>query len=480
MFSDMKITQERPAYIQIKDYIKQMISRGMLQKGQKLPSTRELAAVVHVGRNTVIAAYNCLEDEGFIQAMGNKGVFVSFDSVNCAQICNIDWPGIVTPEARLAEQLDIMKHGITYEKGMIAFTSIAPDERFFDMDNLKRAFLDVISTSGEKILNYGYAKGYRPLAQYLLRYMEGKGTDISNKDILITNGFTEALDLLLSVFCTRGQKIICQNPTHNTAIKIIKLHGLEPVGVTMDDDGMNLEELSERLSGNDIKLAYVVPSYHNPTGIVMSPQKRMEMLKLFGRYSLPVVEDGFNEELRYSGSHIAPLVACCGKGNNVIYTGSFSKILFPGLRIGWIIADTSLINYLESLKRSRNIHTSTLDQALLFQYLQEGNFERYVSKVRKIYKQKYDLAVSSTKEFIPCRKISGEGGLHIFVELESGIDSRLVLERCYKRGVVFTPGDIFFTDNTCRNTLRLGFSRLSNEDIRKGIKIIGEVVRELL
>ncbi len=478
MFSDIIFSKERPAYIQINEYIKQMISKGMLQEGQKLPSTRELSTILHVSRNTIVETYNCLEDEGFIKTIAGKGTYVLYKVVNCSEICSIDWLTKVSREAQLAEQLDIMKHGLTYEKGMISFASIAPDEKYFDLDNLKRAFLDKIPLEGKKILNYGYAKGYRPLIQYLLKYMESKGLDIKEKDILITNGFTEGFDLVLSALCVKGQKVICENPTHNTALKIFKLHGLETIGVKLDNDGMNLDDLSKTLEENDVNLAYLIPSYHNPTGIVMSPQKRAKILSIFSRYSLPVIEDGFNEELRYSGSHIAPLIACNGKGNNVIYIGSFSKLLFPGLRIGWIIGDKNLINCMESLKRSRNIHTSSFDQALLYQYLYEGNFERYLKKVRKIYKEKYELAINCTKEFIPYKNISGEGGLHIFVELEDGINSRIVLEQCYKKGVVFTPGDIFFTDNTGGNTLRIGFSRVDNENIIKGIKIIGEVIKE--
>ncbi|HYE81118.1 MAG TPA: PLP-dependent aminotransferase family protein [Clostridia bacterium] len=480
MFTDINLSKERPAYLQIKEYIKHMISKGMLQEGQKLPSTRELSVILHVSRNTVIEAYNCLKDEGFIDIVNGKGTFVMFKAVNCMEACNIKWQKRISSEARLADQLDIMKHGITYKKGMISFTSIAPDEKYFDLDNLKRAFLDRIPLEGKKILNYGYAKGYRPLMRYLLKYMESKGLDTDGKDILVTNGFTEGFDLVLSALCDKGQKVVCENPTHNTAIKIFKLHGLDTIGVRLDSDGMNLDELSKALSENDVRLAYLIPSYHNPTGIVMPPEKRAEILTVFGKYNLPVIEDGFNEELRYSGSHVAPLIACNGKGNNVIYIGSFSKILFPGLRVGWVIGDKSLISYMESLKRSRNIHTSAFDQALLYQYLNEGNFERYIKKVRKIYKEKYQLAISCTKESIPCKNISGEGGLHIFIELDRNIDSRIVLEQCYKKGVVFTPGDIFYTDNTGKNTLRIGFSRVENEDIIKGIKIIGEVIRKLL
>jgi len=184
-----------------------------------------------------------------------------------------------------------------------------------------------------------------------------------------------------------GDSIICENPTHNTAIKIMKLHGVNIVGVDMNEDGIDTNKLKKKLEENDMKLAYLVPSYHNPTGIVMSPERRVEVFNILKEYKVPIIEDGFNEELRYSGSHVSPMAALSGSGNSIIYTGSFSKVLFPGLRVGWIFGDSELIYMLESIKRSRNIHTSVLDQAVLYQYLLEGNFERYVKRVKRIYKE---------------------------------------------------------------------------------------------
>lgn len=475
MFTDIIISGDRPAYLQIKDYIKEMILSGMLQKGVKLPSTREMSKLMNVGRNTIITAYGFLEDEGFIYSSMNKGVFVSDININHQNGFKIDWTKKITKLMKESEELDIVKNEIRNSRGMISFQSIAPDENLFDVEDFKRAFLNRMNIEGNKILSYGYAKGYKPLIDYLLRYMKNKGVNTDGKDILITNGFTEGFDLILSGLTEAGDGVLCENPTHNTAIKIMKLHGLNILGVEMEEDGINTAGLNERLLTEKIKLAYLIPSYHNPTGIIMSPEKRMNVFNLLKKYEIPVIEDGFNEELRYSGAHVAPMAALCGDGNSVIYLGSFSKVLFPGLRIGWILADSSLIYTLESLKRSRNIHTSVLDQAVLYQYLIEGNFEKYMKRARKLYKEKYELALTKAKENIRCKRIWGEGGLHIFIELD-GIDSRELLEECIKHGVVFTPGDIFYVDNKGTDTIRLGFSRLDNKNIIKGIEVIGEVI----
>ncbi|MBY0158615.1 PLP-dependent aminotransferase family protein [Cytobacillus firmus] len=484
MYLDFKLANDRPAYIQVKDYMKRLMTTGALQADQKLPSTRELSALFRVGRNTVLSAYSDLEDEGYIYAVKGQGHFVS-PSISGASAQpegkRLDWGPRLNEYARLAEANDLMKHGIRAEKGSISFTSIAPDEKLFDLPNVKRAFLDRMSLEGDILLNYGYAKGYKPLIDYLLRYMENKGVNIQGKDMLITSGFTEGLSLVLSALNQGHGRILCENPTHHTAIKNFKMHGYAITGVEMEQDGISLTGLARELSERSYDMAYLVPSYHNPTGIVMSHQKRLEALRLLNEHEIPVIEDGFNEELRYSGSHIAPLVACAGVENNgVIYLGSFSKILFPGLRVGWVLADKTLIHYLESVKRARSIHTSTLDQSLLFQYLYNGNFEKYLKRAKAEYKRKYELAIRCCEEWIPMERLSGDGGLHLFVEFGPDFRTRELLEACSTQGVVFTPGDIFYTDGGGHHTMRLGFSRVSDENIEKGIRIIGETARKLV
>jgi DNA-binding transcriptional MocR family regulator len=478
MLFDINLHGKEPAYVQIKNYFKDMILKGMLQKNEKLPSTRELSLILKVSRNTIITAYEFLEDEGFIHIIKGRGAFVNEIHINRLEKWNIPWNNKITDYASKAEELDIMKHEILYKKGMISFKSIAPDENLFNVEDFKRAFLNIVALEGNKLLNYGYAQGYKPLIDYLLKYMESKGVNIKNKSILITNGFTEGLDLILQSLTNVGDNVITENPTHNTTIKLMKLHGLNIIGIDMDRDGMNLSLLKEKLKENKVKVCYLIPSYHNPTSIVTSSQKRGQIYNALKEFDVPIIEDGFNEELRYTGAHIAPIAAMQGEGNSVIYIGSFSKILFPGLRIGWILADNTLISMIESVKRSRNIHTSSLDQAILYEYLKEGNLEKYIKLIRKEYKNKYKFALNCAEKYIKYSSIYGEGGMHIFIKLED-LDARDVLNKCINKNVIFTPGDIFYVDGNGKNTLRLGISRNSLEDIEKGFKIIGEVINSL-
>ncbi|WP_125151970.1 PLP-dependent aminotransferase family protein [Clostridium rectalis] len=475
MFFNIKLNNKEAVYIQIYKYIKEVIESGMLAYKSKLPSTREMALLMNVSRNTILKAYELLEDKNLVYTKKGKGTFVSKVKIIEKKEWEINWLDNINDYANQCEKLDIMKHEAVYKKGMISFKSIAPDESLFDVEEFKRAFFNRISIEGEKILNYGYARGYKPLIDILMEYMEGKGVNIRDKSILITNGFTEGFDIVLSSLTKMGDSIICENPTHNTAIKIMKLHNLNIVGVPIDNNGISIKELDNCLKKQSIKLAYIIPSYHNPTGMVMCYEKREEIYNMFKKYNIPIVEDGFNEELQHLGTHIAPIAAISGEENSVIYLGSLSKILFPGIRIGWIFADKSLIELLESVKRSRNIHTSFLDQAVLYQYMKSGSFERYVKKVRNIYREKFEVTKRLAEKYIPNDYILGDGGLYIFIKLKN-VNARKLLQRCIKRDVIFTPGDIFYTDKSGIDTIRIGFSRVPLNDIAKGIRIIGEEI----
>lgn len=485
MFNDFEILEEDvPVHLQVKQYIKRLILKGALHGDQKLASTREMGQLLGVSRNTVIAAYEGLEEEGFVYTLQGKGSYVaplSAASGDAVPPWKTDWSSRLNDYARQAVDLDRMKSGIRAGRNTISFTSIAPDDQLFDLDHVKRAFLDRMAIEGNVLLNYGYAKGYKPLIELLMRYMEQKGVDLQGKDMLITSGFTEGFDMILAALGkNNGGAVLCENPTHHTAIKNLKLNGFEIKGIPMEHDGINLRELERALSERAYDCAYFVPSYHNPTGIVTSPGKRIALMKLMAEHQIPVIEDGFNEELRYSGSHALPLIATAGRGNGVIYIGSFSKVLFPGLRVGWVLADRELIDYLESIKRARNIHTSTLDQSVLFQYLHNGHLEKYLKKARAEYKRKYEWTRLCCEKYIPFARVTGDGGLHLFLEFEENFDTHQLLEACSENGVIFTPGDLFFTDGGGVNTMRIGFSRVSDEDIDKGLQIIGGLAAKQL
>lgn len=483
IFSSLKLTNDEPIHTQIENHIMDALKNGTLNKGSKLPSTREVSKFLNISRNTVISAYEELESNGIIATKRGIGTFISIETEHKSIEYTIDYSSKISDYSNSLRDLDIIKTELPYKKGMISFKSISPESNLFNLDDFKRSLLDAWTYEESNLLNYGYAKGYKPLIEYLFKYMNEKRVSTSNKDILITNGFTEAFDILISTLTKPGDVILCEEPTHNTALKIMKSYGLKIVQIKMDHEGLILEDLEKALSEYKPKLGYLIPSYNNPTGIVTKTERRKEIYKLFMEHSVPILEDGFNEELLYSSSPIDPIASLCGAGNGVIYLGSLSKILFPGLRIGWICGDSKLIDILESVKRGRNIHSSFLDQSVFYYYLKSGAFNRHVKNVRKYYRDKFKLVTSMIKKYIPYEYITGEGGLHVFIKLKDDIDARELLDLCYKDGVIFMPGDIFYESYSPHasssekakgyDCFRIGFGRVSDEDIEKGIKIIG-------
>jgi len=502
IFSNLTINKDEPIYIQIERHITTSIKKGELKKDSKLPSTREVSKLLNISRNSVISAYEELESIGTIITKRGIGTFISIESENESYEYNVNYIKRVNNYGDTLKKLDIIKSELPYKKGMISFKSISPESHLFNLDDFKRSLLDAWTFEEANLLNYGYAKGYKPLINYFLDYMKEKRVNTASKDILITNGFTEAFDIIISSLTNKGDIILCEEPTHNTALKIMKAYGLQIVQVKMDKEGLDLKLLEEALDKYSPKFGYLIPSYNNPTGIVTKTERRKEIYKLFRKYSVPIIEDGFNEELLYSSSPIDPIASLCGIGNGVIYIGSLSKILFPGLRIGWIFGDEKLIDVLESVKRGKNIHSSFLDQSAFYYYLKSGAFSRYVKNVRKYYRDKYNLVIDMVEKYIPYEYITGEGGLHIFIKLKNNMDARQLLDLCYKENVTFMPGDIFYENNDNiiqrfnnpdsefiqdnensykgNDTFRIGFGKVSDDDIKKGIKIIGNNINCLL
>jgi len=200
---------------------------------------------------------------------------------------------------------------------------------------------------------------------------------------------------------------------------------------------------------------------------------------LFKAHNVPMIEAGFNEELRYSSSHTLSLISLSDDGNGIVFVGSYSKVLYPGLGVGWILGDKQLISYLTRIKGFRDNRASNLNQAILYQYLKDGNLERYMKRIRSGYGKKYNYVCEYVKKHIPYKRITGDKGKHVFIELSEEINTDELLMHCRREGVIFIPGSSFFIDNQGRNTLRLSFSNLPIDLIETGIKVIGQQIRSM-
>ena len=330
---------------------------------------------------------------------------------------------------------------------------------------------DVLAADDGRLLNYGYARGYEPLRQYLLSDMRAKGINTDGQELIIVNGFRQGVELVTRVLVDEGTRVLVEAPTYNGVIGVLKSRMADIGAVDMDAQGMDPERLEREILKKRPALVYCVPTYQNPTGINMPLERRREVLRVCARHGVPILEDGFNEELRFRGESY-PTLKSMDPAGVVIYAGSFSKVLFPGLRIGWVLAPRELYHYLLNEKFNQDIHTSTVIQAALNEFLRRGCLERHLKASRVLYRERMAALLDALDEHFSdiadWRRT--DGGFSVFVTLRGGVDARARLDRARAVGVMYVPGDVFYPDGRGRDSMRLGFSRLSAAEIREGVR----------
>lgn len=477
----LKAESRKPLYLQLRDEIKELVLSGEMAGGSKLPSSRELARILHVSRNTVEEAYRYLVDDGLLQVQRGKGTFVSQSLVfeeREEREGRIQWEKILTPAVQrytqYRESIGRIQHG---DRKVISFTSLAPDHHLFSVEAFRKCMNDVLSREGGVLLNYGYTRGYEPLRNFVGSYLKSKGIRGEEQELLIVNGFRQGMELVTKALVQEGDRVLCEAPTYNGAIGIFQSYGAEIVGIDMDDEGIRLDLLEKAIQEKRPAFIYTIPTYQNPTGMNMSLNRRRDLLELADRYGIPIVEDGFNEELRYRGEAF-PSLKAMDKKDLVIYIGSFSKILFPGLRIGWVMAPEAFMKYLVNSKYNEDIHTGILHQAGLYEFCSRGYFERHLRYSRRIYRVRLDAMLEALRIYMTgkAKWMEGTGGFSLWLEFPSHVRTREWLQEAQERGILFVPGDVFYADGRGENFIRLGFSRVEPKQIKKGIRILSEIV----
>lgn len=245
-----------------------------------------------------------------------------------------------------------------------------------------------MTNEGSVLLAYGYTRGYEPFRAFVRDYLVGKGLRMDGQEILITNGFRQAAGLVVETLVSPGDAVAVEAPTYNGFLGILRARGARALPVDCDGEGVRLADLARALDAG-ARLVYLIPTYHNPTGRNMSLQRRQEVLALCRARGVPLLEDGFNEELRFRGE-CHPAIKALAGSEDVIYAGSFSKVLFPGLRVGWVAAPAALTRYLVHEKYNQDIHTPPLLQAALRQYCLDGSLDRHIKRVRGLYRERLD------------------------------------------------------------------------------------------
>ncbi len=364
------------------------------------------------------------------------------------------------------------------QPGVISFAGGLPAAELFPLDDLNRIMSRVIETHGPKCMQYSLSMGVPELREILAERATRRGTPSDAANILMTAGSQQALELVARAFIDPGDYVLTENPTYVGALQAFNYYQARYVTVPMDHEGMIIDEVEKQLVKYRPKIIYTVSNFQNPTGITMSEQRRIDLVKLGTRYDIPIVDDNPYGDVRFEGERI-PTLKSFG-GDEVIALRSFSKVLAPGFRLGWMNGPKQIMPQFEKVKQCTDLHTNTFVQYVCYEYLKAGMLEPHIEKIRADYRAKRDVMLETMKEHFPSEATwtHPEGGLFVWVELPKNVSAKELLPKAVQKKVAYVYGEPFFPNGGGENTMRLNFSTASHDQIRDGIARLGALLKE--
>lgn len=362
---------------------------------------------------------------------------------------------------------------------VISLAGGIPAPESFPLALIKKLSEKVFEEKKTAALQYNKTKGVDELRETLADWMNKKfDMKLNVENILITTGSTQVFDLLGKIFLDRKNKIIVENPSYLGALW--GFDPFEPTYITIESeaDGIDIDELEKKLKQNkNVKFLYIVSTFQNPTGRVISLSKRRQLVDLASKYNFLIIEDDPYSYLRYTGKAVPP-IKTFDKNDQVIYLSTFSKILAPGFRIAFAVASKEIINWLADAKESADLHTNVFGQYLVNEYIKGNYEEEQIKKIIELYKPRYITMLESLNKYFPKSAYwtEPEGGMFCWIELDEKVDTTKLYHTAVKKGVAFVPGVHFYAYKDVKNTMRLNFSNVSEEKIKKGVKILGSLL----
>jgi 2-aminoadipate transaminase len=385
---------------------------------------------------------------------------------------------------------------LTEQPDIISFAGGLPAPEVFPVARFEEATRRVLAEHGAQALQYSTTEGYRPLREYLVQKMGQYGIKTSVDNVLITSGAQQALDLIGKVLVDPGDVILTEQPTYMGALQAWRAYQADYVTVPVDDEGLCLDERFLEALRAGPKFMYILPNFQNPAGVTLSLERRHRLVRIADHYGIPIIEDDPYGDLRYEGEHLPPLVVIDselqaenapnsnGKGflrGNVIYLGTFSKTLAPGLRLGWMVAPEEVIKRCVMAKQGMDLHTSSFSQMVAYEVAQDGYLDQHKLLIRQVYKERRDVMLAAMAEYFPpgVQWTRPAGGLFLWVTLPEWVDAADVLRTAVAHKVAFVPGAAFHpnaAEGIGHNTARFNFSNAQPEQIEEGIRRLGQVL----
>lgn len=461
-----------PLYKQLAESIRTLVERGAMSSGERLPATRELAGRLGLNRATVSSAYAMLEQSGLIEGHVGRGSFIARHSTPVSNR-RVDWESIlppVTPFVRSA-------HGIT-----ISFANSRPSEDAFPLTQFRRLSKQVVdSPEAAGILQLGSPHGYPPLRRFLLDQAAGQGIARAGDDLIVTNGCQQALDLIARLFVHDQATVILEDPVYHGLLRVFTRTRAKIVPISVDAAGMNVEVLREAMEQHRPRVLVVTPSFQNPTGVTLPLERRKRIVELAQRFGTVLVESDIYSDLRYRGKPLPSLKELDESGQTILLR-SYSKISFPGLRVGWVIAPQPVVARLADAKQLSDLHSDQLSQAILLRFAESGELDRHLDRTRRAGVERLNAVIEACGRCLPSgtKYTRPEGGMNLWIELPAPLTAGKLLGAVQERGVDFLPGSYFTEGRTHERGLRISFGGLSPEQITAGIRILGEAATELI
>lgn len=381
-----------------------------------------------------------------------------------------------------AEQLkssmirEILK--VTQRPEVISFAGGLPSPETFPVERMRAAFDKVLSTTGKTALQYGPTDGFPPLREFIANSLSKNGAKIDASQVLMVSGSQQGLDLLGKVLLDEGSKAVVETPSYLGALQAFSVYRPEFVSVEMDEFGLRPDAVAEK--GKNARLLYCLPNFQNPTGLTLSQERRIELVETCARMRIPLLEDDPYGALCYRGEPLPKMLSMNPDG--VIYMGSFSKVLTPGIRLGYVVAPRPLIKKLEQAKQAADLHTAQLTQMVVHEVIKDGFLDQHIPTIRTFYSGQCDIMLDALSKFFPAGVTwtKPDGGMFIWVRLPKHIDSMALSSAALEQNVAFVPGVPFYAGNPETNTLRLSFVTVSRERIYEGIEKLGKLIASKL
>ena len=368
---------------------------------------------------------------------------------------------------------------ITMRPDITSFAGGLPSPQTFPVEHMKVAFDRVLSQQGKTALQYGPTDGYLPLREWIAASLSTDGAQITPEQVLMVSGSQQGLDLLGKVLIDEGSKVLVETPSYLGALQAFALYGAQFESVPSDENGLQPETIEAIASG--ARMLYSLPNFQNPTGRTLPVERRVKLVETCARLGLPLIEDDPYGALSYRNAPLPKMLSMNPSG--VIYMGSFSKVLTPGIRLGYVVAPRPLILKMEQAKQATDLHTAQLTQMVVYEAIKDGFLDQHVPTIRKLYGDQCQTMLDALQEYFPagCSWSKPEGGMFIWVTLPAHLDAgALLADAVEQEKVAFVPGAPFYANVAQKNTLRLSFVTVPPEQIRAGVQRLGKLIASKL